>query len=69
MAERNRAAAEKEKSADKEETNRFTKAQLLSSRTFEGQKDLLNAVLSEERQYTIIEAGKLLEDFMKGKVN
>jgi len=47
---------------------KFTKAQLLSAKRFEGRKDALGAVLSDTETYTVEEAQKLLDDFMKGQV-
>lgn len=46
----------------------FTKRQLLTSKKYQHQTDLLNAIL-EDRSYTIDEVDKLINDFMKKKVN
>lgn len=46
----------------------FSKDQLLSSKRFEGRKDILNALLSPDQQYTISAAKQMVEDYMKGKV-
>ena len=47
---------------------RFTKKQLLGSKRFEERKDALGAILSDTETYTVDEAQKLLDDFMKGQV-
>ena len=47
---------------------RFTKKQLLGSKRFEERKDALGAILSDTETYTVEEAQKLLDDFMKGQV-
>lgn len=46
----------------------FSKAQLLEAKKYAGQKDLLNALLKDDQQYTAKQAEKLIEDFLKGKV-
>lgn len=46
----------------------FTKEQLLRSERFQDRKDLLNALLSPEQQYTMKQAEQKTEDYMKGKV-
>lgn len=47
---------------------RFTKKQLLSAARFQSRRDALGAVLSDDKEYTIAEAEKILKDFMKGRV-
>lgn len=46
----------------------FTKEQLLRSERFQDRKDLINALLSPEQQYTVRQAEQKIEDYMKGKV-
>ncbi len=46
----------------------FTLDQLLASKKFSSRKDLLKAVLSENERYSVSEAEKNIEKFMKGKV-
>ena len=48
---------------------KFSKAQLLSAKRFEDRKDALGAVLKDTETYTVEEAQKLLDDFMKGQVD
>ena len=47
---------------------RFSKGQLLGSERFSGRRDLLTALLSEEKAYSVFEAEKIIEKFLKGKV-
>jgi len=47
---------------------KFSKAQLLSAKRFADRKDALGAVLKDNETYTVEEAQKLLDDFMKGQV-
>ena len=48
--------------------NRFLKEQLTGSERFRDRKDVLNALLEEDQKYTIGEAERLIEKYMKGKV-
>lgn len=46
----------------------FTKQELRESKRFEGQKDLLGALLDENKTYSIQEAEEALNEFLKGDV-
>lgn len=46
----------------------FTKEQLLRSARFSGRRDLLNALLDDNKQYTLGEAETALNTYLKGKV-
>lgn len=46
----------------------YTKAQLLASKKYRDRRDLLNALLGDERQYTGEQVGTLIEAYMKDKV-
>ena len=45
----------------------FFKRQLLNSKKYQHQKDLLNVILKNDKSYTIAEVDKLINDFMKKK--
>lgn len=47
---------------------KFTKGQLLESRTSEMNKDVLASVLEDEKTYTLEEAKELVDSFNKRKV-
>ncbi len=47
---------------------RYTLSQLLAAEKFSNRKDLLKALLSDERQYSISEVEQKIEKFMKGRV-
>ena len=49
--------------------DRFTKQQIVNSKKFKDNVDLLNALLKDDKLYTLEEANKTIEDFRKGKVN
>lgn len=46
----------------------FTLNQLLAAERFNSRKDLLKAILSDKKKYSIGEVEKKIEEFMKGKV-
>lgn len=46
----------------------FTKSQLVNSNRFFGERDLLQALLADDKTYTIDEVTAMISDFKKGKV-
>lgn len=59
------------KEKNKEEVvieNKFTKEQLVSSKLFNNDKDILSATLEDDKNYTKKEAQEIIEKFKKGKV-
>lgn len=46
----------------------FSRTQLLQSKKYAQQKDLLNALLKADHDYTLKEVDTMIEDFLKGKV-
>lgn len=48
--------------------NEFTKEQCLQSKTFKNDKDIVNAVLQDNKSYTKEDVEKLILNFKKGKV-
>ncbi len=57
--------------ADKktENENKFTKQELVRSNRFIDYVDVLTAILDKNKSYTIEETEKMIDKFMKGKVN
>lgn len=49
--------------------DRFTRQQIVNSKKFKDNVDLLNALLKDDKLYTLEEVNKTIEDFRKGKVN
>lgn len=45
----------------------FSKRQLLNSKKYQHQTDLLNAILETDKSYSLSEVDKLINDFMKKK--
>ena len=48
---------------------KYTKSQIIKSKTFRGNKDVVDAVLKQDKSYTKQEVNKIIENFKKGKVN
>ncbi len=48
--------------------DKFSKEQIVKSKRFRNNIDLLNAVLKENKQYTLKEVEEIIKNFMKGKV-
>lgn len=48
--------------------NKFTKEQLISSKLFRNNKDILNVLIQNNEEISIDEAQKRIEKFRKGKV-
>lgn len=46
----------------------FSKEQLLESARFQHRKDLINALLACDKQYTIEMVEQMIEQYLKGKV-
>lgn len=44
---------------------RFTKSQLLKAMEYRGQQDLLSALLTDEKTYTLAEVKKLVQEFLE----
>jgi hypothetical protein len=53
---------------EKENPVTFTKNQLVTSKKYAEKKDLLNALLVDDRSYTMTEVEEILNGFLKGKV-
>ena len=47
---------------------KFSKEQLVKSKKFSGQQDLLNTILEDDKQYTLDEVVSMVEKYLKGKV-
>lgn len=48
---------------------KYTAGQLKASGRYRGKRDLLDALLKEDKTYTFTEVEELIEKFMKGKVD
>lgn len=52
----------------KNEPVRFSVEQLLNSKMFREQRDLIHAILDPDETYTAKEAQEKIEEYLKGKV-
>lgn len=46
----------------------FSKEQLLAAKRFQERKDIVNALLSPDKQYTVETVEQMIEKYMKGQV-
>ena len=46
----------------------FSKEQLLAAESFQERKDIVNALLSPDKQYTVEAVEQMIEKYMKGQV-
>ena len=46
----------------------FSKEQLLAAERFQARKDIVNALLSPDKQYTVETVEQMIEKYMKGQV-
>lgn len=46
----------------------FSKEQLLAAERFQERKDIVNALLSPDKQYTVEVVEQMIEKYMKGQV-
>lgn len=68
MSDKKSVASETTPSAEKKPGARFTKAQLLASQKYAGRRDVLEALLDDDKTYTAAEADAVIEKFMNGRV-
>ena len=59
--------------ADNKETkkppvSKFSKQQILKSMKYQSRRDVLTALLKDDKKYSHTEIEQILDDFMKGKV-
>lgn len=56
------------KKAESAKTAAFSKEQLLASKRYSGQRDLVNTLLADDKMYSFEEVDSMINKFMKGKV-
>ena len=49
-------------------TKRYTKEQLIASRRYADKRDLLEALLDDDKKYSLSDADSKIEKYMKGEV-
>ena len=58
----------KESTENKSEETKFVKSQIVSSDKYKNRADLLNVLLEDDKEYTLSEIDKKLEDFLGREV-
>lgn len=53
---------------EKKPKNTYTKEQILASEKYVKRRDLVNALLDDDKEYTTTEVDTMMEKFLKGKV-
>ena len=53
---------------NKSEETKFVKSQIISSSKYKNRADLLNVLLKDDKEYTLSEIDKKLEDFLSREV-
>lgn len=46
----------------------FSKEQLLKAKRFQGKRDVINALLKPDKEYTVKTVEQMIEKYMKGRV-
>ena len=64
----NRIQIKKGKVENKAEETKFVKIQIISSDKYKNRADLLNVLLEDDKEYTLSEIDKKLEDFLGREV-
>lgn len=64
----NKIQIKKENIENKSEETKFVKSQIVSSDKYKNRADLLNVLLEDDKEYTLSEIEKKLEDFLSREV-
>ena len=64
----NKIQIKKENVESKSEETKFVKNQIISSDKYKNRADLLNVLLEDDKEYTLSEIDKKLEDFLDREV-
>lgn len=62
-------ATKKEKAVATEIENKFSKEQLLSADRFQGRRDIVNALLSPDKQYTVEAVEEMIKKYYEREVH
>ena len=64
----NKAQAKKESTENKSEKTKFVKSQIIGSDKYKNRADLLNVLLEDDKEYTLSDVDKKLENFLDKEV-
>lgn len=64
----NKAQAKKESTENKSDETKFAKSQIIGSDKYKNRADLLNVLLEDDKEYTLSDVDKKLEEFLGKEV-
>ncbi|NWO20148.1 hypothetical protein [Leptotrichia sp. oral taxon 223] len=64
----NKAQAKKENTENKSGETKFVKSQIIGSDKYKNRADILNVLLEDDKEYTLSDVDKKLEDFLGKEV-
>lgn len=64
----NKAQLKKENTENKSDETKFAKSQIIGSDKYKNRADLLNVLLKDDKEYTLSEIEKKIEDFLGREV-
>ena len=64
----NEAQAKKENTENKSDETKFVKSQIIGSDKYKNRADLLNVLLEDDKEYTLSDVDKKLEEFLGKEV-
>ena len=64
----NEAQAKKESTENKLDKTKFVKSQIIGSDKYKNRADLLNVLLEDDKEYTLSDVDKKLENFLDKEV-
>ena len=64
----NKAQLKKENTENKSDETKFAKSQIIGSDKYKNRADLLNVLLKDDKEYTLSEIEKKIEDFLSREV-
>lgn len=64
----NKAQAKKENTENKSDETKFAKSQIIGSDKYKNRADLLNVLLEDDKEYTLSDVDKKLENFLDKEV-
>ena len=64
----NKTQAKKENTENKSDETKFVKSQIIGSDKYKNRADLLNVLLEDDKEYTLSDVDKKLENFLDKEV-
>ena len=64
----NKAQLKKENTENKSDETKFAKSQIIGSDKYKNRADLLNVLLEDDKEYTLSDVDKKLENFLDKEV-